>query len=660
MIMENSQKNISGTWENIFSNFDENKIIIDDIKKGLKKEFLKEFLRIKAVYKFPLYNDVDKAVTNFIDDIPDKLSRLNIQARLYKKHYFSCIITDEEIDLLAGIEHQKLVNEIDTQGREYGDSPEEEAKVDPDLKPFSDLDLIKQRFYRKLIYTIPVIFVRCGYELFKPAEEEFRNVKQLEDLARAIHSRYCMLMKNMDEESVINSVYEQLSIVNDQNRKNFSRDYDDLAADIKSSSIDSAYHITTKLLSIGYRIEEGDNESEQILLCLSNSDIETMAKLEHERWAWQKRLIGWTYAPARNDENKEHNCLVPYRELPELEKEKDRDLVKLQPELIKAINYKVVPLSPEQSKNISYIPQPRRLLDKTRLKIEIVKEKFEKNVKNINESRTAQNIKELLSDTIKDLSTAIESLNMAAGIQQNILPSKIFFKTCLPESFILFKPKDILSGDFYFVSKQNDKVVFAAADCTGHGTSAALLSMICSNYMDQAVNDKHLTDPSAIICFVYKKLVSFMKRHHNTIISDHGMEIAICTLIPASRTLFYAGIKRPLYMFRNDKLEILKPQKVLSRSYESIIDYTHPSQQLNLQKGDIVYLFSDGYPDQFGGPDHRNYSIGQFKKLLESIQPRSMLEQYTILSNTIEHWKSHDPENITEQTDDILVIGVRV
>ncbi|MCK5267817.1 MAG: hypothetical protein KAR07_06605, partial [Spirochaetes bacterium] len=445
--MENSQKNISGTWENIFSNFDENKLILDEIMKGLKKEFLKEFLRIKAVYKFPLYNDVDKAVTNFIDDIPDKLSRLNIQARLYKKHYFSCIITDEEIDLLAGIEHQKLVNEIDTQGREYGDSPEEEAKVDPDLKPFSDLDLIKQRFYRKLIYTIPVIFVRCGYELFRPAEEEFRNIEQLKNLARVIHARYCTLIKNMNEESIKKSLYEKLAIVNNKNRKNFNISYDDLPDDIKSSSIDSAYHIATKLLSIGYAIKEENNEAEQILLYLSKSDIETMAKLEHERWAWEKRLSGWTYAPERNNKNKKHNCLVPYDELTELEKEKDRDQVKLYPALLKAINYKIIPLSPEQSRNISYIPQQKKLLDETILKIEVVKEQLVEKTQKINENLNIKNIKDQLSYIIKDLSTAVDSFNMAAGIQHNILPSKIYFKICLPESFILFKPKDILSGD---------------------------------------------------------------------------------------------------------------------------------------------------------------------------------------------------------------------
>jgi serine phosphatase RsbU (regulator of sigma subunit) len=464
----------------------------------------------------------------------------------------------------------------------------------------------------------------------------------------------------MNKESIKKSLFEKLSIVNNQNRKTFNISYDDLPDDIKSSGIDSAYHIATKLLSIGYAIKEENSEAEQILLYLSKSDIETMAKLEHERWAWEKRLSGWTYAPKRNNKNKKHNSLVPYDELTELEKEKDRDQVKLYPTLLKAINYKIIPLTPEQSKNISYIPQSKKLLDETILKIEIVKEQLGENTQKNNESLNIQNIKGQLSNIINDLSTAVDSFNMAAGIQHNILPSKIYFKICLPESFILFKPKDILSGDFYFVSKQKNKVVFAAADCTGHGTSAAMLSMICSNYMDQAVNDNHLTDPSAIISFVYKKMVSFMKRHHNTVISDHGMEIAICTLIPASRTLFYAGIKRPLYVFRNSNLEILKPQKVSSRSYESVIEYTEPSQKLKLQKENVVYMFSDGFPDQFGGPNHRNYSNKKFKNLLESIQQLSMLEQYAIMNNTIEEWRSHNPENITEQTDDILVIGVKV
>ena len=659
MIMGKTQKKLSQVWENIFFNFNENEVIIDDIIKKLKEEFLKEFLRIKTDFKFILYEDDNKTVTDFINDIPYKLNKLNVQVKSYKEHYFSCIITDEDIDLLASVEHQKLLNGINAEDWDE-ETIDENAKIHLYLKHFSSLGLTRQRFYRELIYTIPVIFVRCGYELFRPAEEEFRNIEQLKNLARVIHARYCTLIKNMNEESIKKSLYEKLAIVNNKNRKNFNISYDDLPDDIKSSSIDSAYHIATKLLSIGYAIKEENNEAEQILLYLSKSDIETMAKLEHERWAWEKRLKGWTYAPERNNKNKRHNCLVPYDELTELEKEKDRDQVKLYPALLKAINYKIIPLSPEQSRNISYIPQQKKLLDETILKIEVVKEQLVEKTQKINENLNIKNIKDQLSYIIKDLSTAVDSFNMAAGIQHNILPSKIYFKICLPESFILFKPKDILSGDFYFVSKQKNKVVFAAADCTGHGTSAAMLSMICSNYMDQAVNDNHLTDPSAIISFVYKKMVSFMKRHHNTIISDHGMEIAICTLIPASRTLFYAGIKRPLYVFRNSKLEILKPQKVSSRSYESVIEYTEPSQKLKLKKGNMVYMFSDGFPDQFGGPDHRNYSNKQFKKMLESIQTLSMLEQYAAMNNTIEQWRSYDPENITEQTDDILVIGVKV
>jgi serine phosphatase RsbU (regulator of sigma subunit) len=650
--MENKFHN---DWESIFINTDENIININKAINKLEKEFLNEYLRIKTDFDFIYYKeDNNEAVKSFVNDIPGKLIELNVKARPFKDHCFSCIITDEEIDLLAGMEHEKLTNMMDEESRELIES------LDTDLsylfKHFSDLDSKRQRFLRELNYTIPVIFLRCGYELVKPSEEKFRNIEKLEELARAMHARYCMLMRSMDEESIKDSVYEKLSIVNDDNRKNFTKDFNELEIDLKHSSIDSAYHITTKLLSIGYHIEEGDNSSEQILLSLNKSEIETMSKLEHERWAWQKRLSGWTYATERDNQYKKHNCLVPYSELPELEKEKDRDQVKFIPVLLKAINYKILPLSPEQSENISYIPQQQKLLAETRLKIEKVKDQFNKE----GQKADVQKIKNQLEEAINDLSTAIQSLNMAGGIQNNILPTKIYFKSCLPESFILHKSKDILSGDFYFVSRKNDRVVFAAADCTGHGTSAALLSMICSNYLDQAVNDKHITDPADIICFVYRKLVSFMKRHHNTVISDHGMEIAVCTLIPDSNTLYYKGIKRPLYIFRNSELEIIKAQRVHSRGYESVTECKKPSQKINLLKGDTLYIFSDGFPDQFGGPEHRNYSIKRFKNLLKSIQPMNLLEQYTSLSSTLEQWRSYNPENIIKQTDDILVLGVRV
>jgi serine phosphatase RsbU (regulator of sigma subunit) len=385
-----------------------------------------------------------------------------------------------------------------------------------------------------------------------------------------------------------------------------------------------------------------------------------MAKLEHERWAWEKRLKGFSFGEKRNDALKKHPCLVPYNELPELEKEKDRVLVKFYPALIHDINYSVVALAQDQLQNISYIPRQRVLLQESLVNIE--KTIFtieEEGFKAGQEKKTILNNQ--LTESLNSIRFTIEEQYAASLVQQCILPTRIFFRSCLPDSFILFKPKDILSGDFYFISKVHNFIIFAAADCTGHGTAGAMLSMICSNFLDQAVNDNNLTDPSMIISFVYKKIVGFMKRQNSGIISDYGMEIAICTIIPETRTVFYAGINRPLYLFQNSELCILEPQKIKAGDgYDSILCCINPSQQINLKNGDTLYVFSDGYVDQFGGKENKKFLTRNLKSLLETVQPKTMLGQYEILNNTLEQWKGTGKEDAVEQTDDILVIGVRL
>lgn len=660
--MENTNQSNINTWENILYNSQDYTFYSKDLIANLKNEFSKEYKRIRNDFSSIFYKeDTERTINDFIEDIPEKFKKLKLFIQPFKDRYFSCIITDEEVDLLASHEHYKWVNEMFSDGWQYEEALDAGAKVHPDLIHFPNLNKTRQRFYRELIYTIPVIFIRCGFEISKPIEQGFRKEDMLENLARAIHARYRNLMSEMDEKSRTDSVYEKLYIVNNNNRKYFSAEYEQLPEDIKSSNFDSAYHIATKLLSIGYAIEKAEKNTEHVLLYLSKTDIETMAKLEHERWSWEKRLKGFTYAPVRKDEKKKHNCLLPYNELPELEKEKDRNQVEFYPSLLQDINYKVVALSPEQLQNISYIPRHRQLLDESLVKIEIINKTLDEDVfKNRNDKITKE-IEVHLSDVISNINSACDSLYEASGIQQNILPSKIYFRICLPDSFILFKPKDILSGDFYFISKIQDSVIFAAADCTGHGTSGALLSMICSNYLDQAVNDNQITDPSDIIFFVYNKLVSFMKRHNKDIYSDHGMEIAICNIKTESRTLLFAGINRPLILFKKNEMEKLSPQRVLTgSSFETILNHIEPSQEVKLDKGDIMYVFSDGYADQLGGPKNITYRTKNFKKLLQEIHSKPLLEQYEILNRTNEQWKIKDRQEATEQTDDILVIGVRI
>lgn len=648
-------------WGKIIYNNKNLPIDYNELNDKLLVSFSGEYERIIPEYSTTgYYGNLEDFINDFLNNIPEKLEKLQLKIRPWLEKFYSCIITDEEVNLLATHEHFRWVNKMYSDGWTYDESLNPAAKTHPDLTGFSNLDNKKQKFYRELIYTIPVVLNRCGFEVYKPAEQGFIKNDLIENLARAIHERYRILMREMDDKAKSESIYEKSYIVNVYNRQYFSLEYDQLPNDIKSSNIDSAYHIATKLLSIGYTIKETDRTTTQTLLFPGDTEIETMAKMEHERWAWEKRLKGFSYGKTRNDALKKHPCLVPYHELPELEKEKDRILVKIYPALLDDINYSVIPLSPEQLQNISYVPRQRVLLQESIAEIE--KSILAIDTEDFNAKQDAKtSIRKQLTESLAGIRSAIEEQYGASQIQQCILPTRLFFRSCLPDSFILYKPRDILSGDFYFVSKVNNFVIFAAADCTGHGTAGAMLSMICSNFLDQAVNDNRLTDPSMIISFVYKKLVAFMKRHDKSVVSDYGMEIAICTIIPETRTLFYAGINRPLYIFGNSYTEILEPQKIRTGDgYESLQTSMKQSQQVNLQKGDTLYAFSDGYADQFGGKENKKFMTRNLEHLLKTIQPEPMLGQYEILNSTIEQWKRAGTENAVEQMDDILVIGVRL
>jgi serine phosphatase RsbU (regulator of sigma subunit) len=643
-------------WNEVFSNETTEKPDSNEIKRRLKEEFSKSYERIRKTYQSLYFFPNNELFTDdFINYIPQKLNKINVLARPIKEQFHSCIITDEEVDLLASIEHYKWLNSMFADGWENGDTLDAEAKTMPDLTNFSELDNNRKKFYRELIYTIPVIFKHCGFELFKPAEQSFLKNDIVENLARAIHEKYRMTINELNEKSSTSNIFEKTQVINIFNRQYASSQYEKLPSEIKSSNLDSAYHIITKLLSIGYTVSKDKKDSISILFPDSN-EIETMAKLEHERWAWEKRLNDFVYGNERNDNEKIHPCLIPYNELPESEKEKDRQQVRLYPLLLNDLDYSVEILSPEQLKGISYIPKQRILLQENIKNLE----KTISEIKDKPGNQSTEHFMNVLNTTSENIAATVGDQYAASMVQNCIMPSKLFFRSCFPESFILFKPRDILSGDFYFVSKVGNQTVLAAADCTGHGIQGAMLSMLCSNLLDQAVNENSITDPSTIIDFVYKRMTSFMKRHGSGITTEYGMEISICTFVENSKTVFYSGINRPLWVFKDHQLEQWEPNKLRpGETYESLRENLKPSAQLNLKTGDTLYMSSDGYEDQIGF-EGKKFKVKNMKILLESVQNKNMLEQYEILNRNIEQWKGPDINSTVDQTDDILVIGVKV
>ncbi len=246
-----------------------------------------------------------------------------------------------------------------------------------------------------------------------------------------------------------------------------------------------------------------------------------------------------------------------------------------------------------------------------------------------------------------------DNIDYAQRIQSAILPdTKLIYKT-LTQSFILFLPKDIVSGDFYAFAERNGRIFIIAGDCTGHGVSGAFMSMIGSSLLNQIINEKGIEQPARILTELNKAVIEALKQSENE--SNDGMDIAICSFDQSMNELQYAGANRPLWLVRNNEIITYSPDKFPIGGLQMARDRAFTNHSIQLQPSDTIYIFTDGYSDQFGGPHGKKLMKAKFRETLLSIQPMDMLEQETHLRQFFEQWKGD-----TEQVDDVLVIGVRI
>jgi serine phosphatase RsbU (regulator of sigma subunit) len=246
-----------------------------------------------------------------------------------------------------------------------------------------------------------------------------------------------------------------------------------------------------------------------------------------------------------------------------------------------------------------------------------------------------------------------DSLIYAQRIQEALLPSEDYFRNHFTESFILFKPKNIVSGDFYWIGEKNGKIFIVAADCTGHGVPGALMSMIGLKLIEKTINEDYIYVPSFILSIMNKELERTFSREKNigTIIRD-GMDIGICVIDRDRRKMQYAGAFFPLYMIRNGSLIETMADKIIIGMNPEGLPYT--DHTIEIQEDDIFYLFSDGYVDQFGGVENKKFMYRRFRYLLTTINTFPMNDQKGILEENIKTWMGSN-----EQVDDMMVIGFR-
>jgi len=247
-----------------------------------------------------------------------------------------------------------------------------------------------------------------------------------------------------------------------------------------------------------------------------------------------------------------------------------------------------------------------------------------------------------------------DSLNYAYRIQRAELPTKASIFKALPDTMILFKPKDIVSGDFYFFKEIGDLIYLAAADCTGHGVPGAFMSLIGMERLSDAVC--LFDNPSEILLQLNQSLAASMKTSTSNTTTHDGMDIAICVIDKSRKLVHYAGANRPLWIIRSGRAELeeIKANKCGidggEMNAKTFVTHTIPYQQ-----GDCFYMFSDGFADSFSGDTGKKLTTKRFKELLMNLRDKSMHQQQHYLNHFIENWRSGE-----EQTDDILVIGFKI
>jgi len=252
------------------------------------------------------------------------------------------------------------------------------------------------------------------------------------------------------------------------------------------------------------------------------------------------------------------------------------------------------------------------------------------------------------------------SIQYAERIQRAVLSAEDSLYDRLPEYFILLKPQHFVSGDFYWLADNGNKIVVAAADCTGHGVPGAFMSMLGVSFLNKIIKENGFDKADQILNELRKDIIDALKSTGKEGEQKDGMDIALCVIDMDAGQMEFAGANNPLYMMRGDELLETKADKMPVAYYPRTDDFS--SHIIKLNKGDVLYMFSDGYPDQFGGPKGKKFMYKQFKELLLEIHKKPMTDQKQILDDTIQQWMAEPGPAGTgaEQIDDILIVGVRI
>ncbi len=273
-------------------------------------------------------------------------------------------------------------------------------------------------------------------------------------------------------------------------------------------------------------------------------------------------------------------------------------------------------------------------------------EEINKHVSNLNEKRV------IIEAQKKELE---DSITYAFRIQQAILPPQYYIDKLISSYFILYLPKSIVSGDFYFIEQEKEYIIVAAVDCTGHGVPGAMMSVIGYDLLNQAVKINHITKPSKILTFIDEGVTNFLRQINDESGVHDGMDISIISIHKQLKVVEYAGAYHEIYYTHKGNIFEIKGDKFpIGMNVDGVADI-YKNNGVPVIPGDMIYLFSDGFADQFGGPNNKKFKYQALKNLLLEVSSLEPLEQKSRIAQKFNDWKKTN-----EQVDDVLIIGVKI
>jgi PAS domain S-box-containing protein len=257
-----------------------------------------------------------------------------------------------------------------------------------------------------------------------------------------------------------------------------------------------------------------------------------------------------------------------------------------------------------------------------------------------------------LIDKSKDIN---DSINYANRIQVAMLPEYEEIDNAFEEAFVFYKPKDVISGDFYWFHTEGDLIYYACADCTGHGVPGALMSMVGNQLLNQIIGEEKHTDPSKILKEMDHAILKLFRKSNVTFNLHDGMSISLCVIDKAKRSVSFAGAYNNAYVFRNDEIIVLEADRHAIGGDDSLEGNTYTNTLVGYEHGDRLYMFTDGLPDQFGGPKGKKLMRKNVLEIISNIKHMPMSQQYEYVKNHFAEWKSD-----SFQVDDVTLLGVKL